>query len=104
MSVNKLQDNTRVYITIGELRRLVSMADELEAPIGRDIVHGDLNGDGYNQQVASVLSDVRQCLVQRWIASIAPEVADQPMEPNESRFPDDENWEETYEMYGFAHE
>lgn len=102
--IKTLSDNTVITLTVGDLQRLLTMTDELEAPIGRDVVHGDLNGDGYNDQVANVLSDVRCCLVRRWIASVAPAFGEGALEPDESRFDDDENWEETYEMYGFAHD
>ena len=83
-----------------DIERLDSMLDDIEGNIGRCIVHGTRNGDTTEDIVSNIVSDIRMCLVRRWAAQMFPGRYT-GMNPEDSRFPDDDLFESEYEEEGY---
>lgn len=88
-------------VTAGDINELKSMVDDLYNNVGKILVHAEVNDDDIESTVSNILSDIRCCLVDRWAEKFLPSEGS-PLEPSESGFPDDDDWEEEYEKYGFC--
>lgn len=88
-------------VTAGDINELKSMVDDLYNNVGKILVHAEVNDDDIESTVSNILSDIRCCLVDRWAEKFLPGEGS-PLEPSESGFPDDDDWEEEYEKYGFC--
>ena len=96
-------DDKTVVMTVGDLRRLVEMSKELEPALGRDLVHGIENQDSIEDIHANVVSTVQTSLVNRWLNTVSQGIAGASSDPEDNRYPDDDEWEERYAEYGFEH-
>lgn len=96
-------DDKVVVMTVGDLRRLVEMTKELEPALGRDLVHGIENQDSIEDIHANVVSTVQSSLVNRWLGTVSQGLVGEGFDPEDNRYPDDDEWEEQYESYGFEH-
>lgn len=96
-------DDKVVVMTVGDLRRLVEMSKELEPALGRDLVHGIENQDSIEDIHANVVSTVQSSLVNRWLGTVSQGLVGEGFDPEDNRYPDDDEWEEQYESYGFEH-
>ena len=96
-------DDKVVVMTVGDLRRLVEMSKELEPAFGRDLVHGIENQDSIEDIHANVVSTVQSSLVNRWLGTVSQGLVGEGFDPEDNRYPDDDEWEEQYESYGFEH-
>ena len=96
-------DDKVVVMTVGDLRRLVEMSKELEPALGRDLVHGIENQDSIEDIHANVVSTVQSSLVNRWLGTVSQGLVGEGFDPEDNRYPDDDEWEERYESYGFEH-
>lgn len=88
-------------VTAGDINELKSMVDDLYNNVGKILVHAEVNDDDIESTVSNILSDIRCCLVDRWAEKFLPGEGS-PLEPSESGFSDDDDWEEEYEKYGFC--
>lgn len=88
-------------VTAGDINELKSMVDDLYNNVGKILVHAEVNDDDIESTVSNILSDIRCCLVDRWAEKFLPGEGS-PLEPSESGFLDDDDWEEEYEKYGFC--
>lgn len=96
-------DDKVVVMTVGDLRRLVEMSKELEPALGRDLVHGIHNQDSIEDIHTNVVSTVQTSLVNRWLNTVSQGLVGEGSDPEDNRYPDDDEWEGWYESYGFEH-
>lgn len=91
-----------VTITLEDVNRLSRSVMDLRTAIGRDIVHGDLNGDSADCIVENILSDVAVYLVGNWAHDFFPDHFDLA-NVEAQQFPDDEDpdIEQAYAAAGF---
>lgn len=99
--MNKKPDDSLLPVTAGDINKLKSMVDDLYNNLGKILVHAEVNDDDIESTVSNILSDIKCCLVDRWAEKFLPGEGT-PMEPSESVFPDDDDWEEEYEKFGFS--
>lgn len=83
-----------------DIQALLSMLDEAEVNVGRCVVHGIANGDDAETITSNIMSDMRLCVVHRWAEKYFPETF-KGMNPEDSTFPDDDEFEAAYEAAGF---
>lgn len=97
-------DAEEVQLTIGQLRCLQKMLNEAREAVGRDIVHGDINDDSWNDIHENVMSTMTCKVINRWLMSVAPQLQLSFDLPDEGGYPDDdeEPFKEQYEFAGFA--
>lgn len=89
-----------VCLRESDIRTLLSMLDEVEVNVGRCVVHGIVNGDDAETITNNIMSDIRLCVVHRWAEKYFPE-AFKGMNPEDSTFPDDDEFAAAYEAAGF---
>lgn len=99
--MKKKPDDSLLSVTAGDINKLKSMVDDLYNNVGKILVHAEVNDDDIESTVSNILSDVKCCLVDRWAEKFLPGEGT-PTEPSESGFPDDDDWEEEYEKFGFS--
>ena len=99
--MTKKPDDSLLPVTAGDINKLKSMVDDLYNNVGKILVHAEVNDDDIESTVSNILSDIRCCLVDRWAEKFLPGEGT-PMEPSKSGFPDDDDWEEEYEKFGFS--
>ena len=99
--MKKKPDDSLLSVTARDINKLKSMVDDLYNNVGKTLVHAEVNDDDIESTVSNILSDIKCCLVDRWAEKFLPG-GDTPMEPSESGFPDDDDWEEEYEKFGFS--
>ena len=95
--MKKKPDDSLLSVTARDINKLKSMVDDLYNNVGKTLVHAEVNDD----DIESTVSDIKCCLVDRWAEKFLPGEGT-PMEPSESGFPDDDDWEEEYEKFGFS--
>ena len=99
--MKKKPDDSLLSVTARDINKLKSMVDDLYNNVGKTLVHAEVNDDDIESTVSNILSDIKCCLVDRWAEKFLPGEGT-PMEPAESGFPDDDDWEEEYEKFGFS--
>ena len=99
--MTKKPDDSLLPVTAGDINKLKSMVDDLYNNVGKTLVHAEVNNDDIESTVSNILSDIKCCLVDRWAEKFPPGEGT-PMEPPEPGFPDDDDWEEEYEKFGFS--
>ena len=99
--MKKKPDDSLLSVTARDINKLKSMVDDLYNNVGKTLVHAEVNDDDIESTVSNILSDIKCCLVDRWAEKFLPGEST-PMEPSESGFPDDDDWEEEYEKFGFS--
>ena len=93
---------TAAVVTLEDMNRLFRGVMDLRRAVGRDIVHGDLNGDTTDCIVENILSDVALYLVANWAHDFFPDHFDLT-NVEAQQFPDDgdPDVEEAYRTAGF---
>lgn len=91
----------KVEMTVADIEKLVSKIEALHANYGRIIVHGDGNGDAPEEIVRNLKTQTIGSGVYWWAKEYFPELASKAFDPEGELFPDDEEWEETYDSCGF---
>lgn len=99
--MKKKPDDSLLSVTARDINKLKSMVDDLYNNVGKTLVHAEVNDDDIESTVSNILSDIKCCLVDRWAEKFLPGEGT-PMEPSESGFLDDDDWEEEYEKFGFS--
>lgn len=99
--MTKKPDDSLLPVTAGDINKLKSMVDDLYNNVGKTLVHAEVNNDDIESTVSNILSDIKCCLVDRWAEKFLPGEGT-PMEPSKVGFPDDDDWEEEYEKFGFS--
>ena len=89
-------------VTVRDAENLISMLEEARGAIGRDIVHGDINGDSPCDITENVLSTVEYRVIRRWLSQFFPERFKGEHPDEGEGYPDDDEFEDDYAEYGFA--
>lgn len=89
-------------VTLDDMKRLMESVIDLRTAIGRDIIHGRMNGDDTDVIVENILGDVAVLLVSNWAHNFFP-VAFIQRSLGEPQFADDDDpaMQEAYLNEGF---
>lgn len=93
--------DTVLPVTAGDINELKCMVGDLYNNVGKILVHAAVNDDDIKSTVSNIMADIKCCLVDRWAEKFLPGEGT-PLEPAESGFPDDDNFKEEYEKFGFC--
>ena len=89
-------------ITVYDAADLIDMLEEARGAIGRDIVHGDVNGDSPCDTTDNVIGTVEYRVIRRWLSQFFPERFKGEHPDEGEGYSDDEEFENVYADYGFA--
>lgn len=93
--------DTVLPVTAGDINELKCMVGDLYNNLGKILVHAAVNDDDIESTVSNIMADIKCCLVDRWAEKFLPGEGT-PLEPAESGFPDDDDFKEEYEKFGFC--
>ena len=99
--MKKKPDDSLLSVTARDINKLKSMVDDLYNNVGKTLGHAEVKDEDIESTDSNLLSDIKCGLVDRWAEKFLPGEGT-PMEPSESGFPDDDDWEEEYEKFGFS--
>ena len=89
-------------VTLDDMKRLMESVIDLRTAIGRDIIHGRMNGDDTDVIVENILGDVAVLLVSNWAHNFFPEAFIQrSLDEPQFAHVDDPAMQEAYLNEGF---
>lgn len=89
-------------MTVCDAADLLDMLEEARSAVGRDIVHGDVNGDSPKDVTDNVLATIEYGVIRRWLAQFYPDRFEGGHHPDEGEgYADDDEMQEAYADCGF---